>query len=109
MAGELSLESRKQAEAIVEKLIQRTKASHAGVFVETVIAPSMKTALAQVVQVPGISGLPNNSILFEFPQNEAEEIKEVIEGARLISPLNYNICILRSSEFRFGYRKNIHI
>ena len=109
VAGELSIESRKQAEAIVEKLIQRTKASHAGVFVETVIAPSMKTALAQVVQVPGISGLPNNSILFEFPQNEAEEIKEVIEGARLISPLDYNICILRSSEFRFGYRKNIHI
>ena len=109
VGGELSIETRKQAEAIVEKLIQQTKASHAGVFVETVIAPSMKTALAQVVQVPGISGLPNNTILFEFPQNDPEEIKEVIDGARLISPLKYNICILRSSEFRFGYRKNIHI
>jgi hypothetical protein len=109
LQASLSPESEKEAQNIAEKLIKRTEASHAGVFVETVIAPSFKSALAQVLQLPGISGLPNNCVLLEFSREHPEEIPEVAEGARLVAPLGFNLCVLRSSDFRFGYRKNIHI
>jgi amino acid transporter len=109
LKARLSAESERQAQNIAEKLIKRTEVSHAGVFVETVIAPSFESALAQVAQLPGISGLPNNSVLLEFSREHPEEIPEVVEGARLVVPLRFNLCVLRSSDFRFGYRKNIHI
>ena len=40
--------------------------SHAGTFVDTLISPSFESAVTQVLQFPGISGLPNNSMLLEF-------------------------------------------
>ena len=58
--------------------------SRAGVFVDSVIAPTFQLALAQILQMPGISGLPNNCILLEFErENTDDEIDEVIQGARL--------------------------
>ncbi|HKZ53007.1 MAG TPA: amino acid permease [Candidatus Acidoferrales bacterium] len=107
--GKYSAESEKSVDEIESKLIRRTEMTHAGIFVATVIAPSFKTALAQVVQLPGISGLPNNSVLLEFSRTYPEEIEEVVEGARLVAPLGFNVCILRSSEARFGYRKSMHL
>jgi len=109
LAGSLSAESEKEAEEVKKKLIQQTETTGAGVFVTTVTAPSFTTALAQAVQLPGISGLRNNSVLFEYSRNHPEEIDEVVQGTQLMAPLGFNICILRSSEHRFGYRKAIHL
>jgi amino acid transporter len=107
--GGLTPESHKAGLEIEQKLIARTEASHAGVFVTAVIAPSYTTALAQVMQVPGISGLPNNSILFEFPKDRPEELTDIVQGSRLVAPLGFNVCVLRSSGYRFGYHRNIHV
>ncbi|MEE9292569.1 MAG: amino acid permease, partial [Acidobacteriota bacterium] len=107
--GRLTPESHKAAQESERKLIARTEASHAGVFVKALIAPSHTTALAQVIQLPGVSGLPNNSILFEFAKDRPEELEEIIQGARLVAPLGFNVCVLRSSGYRFGYHKNIHV
>jgi len=107
--GSLSAQAEKDANVIEDKLIRRTGMTRAGVFVATVIAPSFKTALAQVVQLPGVSGLPNNSVLFEFSRNHPEEMDEVIEGAQLVAPLGFNVCILRSSDAHFGYHRTLHL
>jgi amino acid transporter len=107
--GHLDPESKKKSRAVLDKLIERTEVSRAGVFVEAVVAPSFKTALAQAVQLPGISGLPNNTVLFEFVPDESEEVDEVIEGVRLVAPLGFNVLVLRSSDARFGYRRHIHL
>jgi len=48
-------------------------------------------------------------LLLEFSREHPEEISEVVAGARLVIPLRFNLCVLRSSDFRFGYRKSIHI
>ncbi|MCP5117272.1 MAG: amino acid permease, partial [bacterium] len=48
---------------IKERLIQRSEASGAGLLVDTVVAPSYEEALAEVIQRPGVSGMPNNSVL----------------------------------------------
>jgi hypothetical protein len=83
--------------------------SRSGVYVTSLVAPSYKAALAQALQLPGISGLPNNSVLFEFEQDHPEEIDEVVEGARTVAVLGFNVCILRSSDARFGFHRIIHL
>jgi amino acid transporter len=95
-----------------EKLIQlidQSRASNAGIYVDTIISPSFKTAVAQMVQIPGIAGMENNSILFEFHEDDQEDIPDIIDGCQFAAMVDYNICVLRSSEHHFGYKNKIHI
>lgn len=41
------------------------------------------TAVAQIVQLPGIAGMENNSVLFEFHEDHPEEADLVIMGFSL--------------------------
>jgi amino acid transporter len=93
----------------LEKLIEMSADSHASIYVDTIISPSFKTAVAQIVQIPGISGMDNNSILFEFHEDDEEDITDIIDGCHFASFVDFNICVLRSSERHFGYKKNIHL
>jgi len=95
--------------AKLEELISQAAVSKAGIYVDTIISPSFKTAVAQIVQIPGISGMENNSILFEFHEDDQADINDIIEGCEFASFVNFNICVLRSSEHHFGYKKKIHI
>jgi amino acid transporter len=92
-----------------ETLIRRTEISHASVFVDEVVAPSYRAALSQLIQLPGISGLDRNSLLFEFDSEHPAEITEIEESAQLVCRLEKNVCVLRSSNARFGYRRSIHV
>jgi amino acid transporter len=107
--GPLDKESNTEAKKIVDKLISQATVSKSGIFVDTIISPSFKTAVAQVIQVPGISGMENNSILFEFQHDEPAGITEIIDGCNFASFVDFNLCVLRSSKRNFGYKKNIHI
>ena len=75
--GDYTFPNEIKARLHVDELIKRTEVSRAGIFVDTLISPTFQLALTQIVQMPGISGLPNNSILFEFNQENPEEIDEV--------------------------------
>jgi len=77
--------------------------------VDTIISPSFRTAVAQIVQIPGMSGMENNSILFEFEKDDMEGLKDIIDGCEFAAAVGYNICVLRSSAHTFGRRKKIHI
>ena len=59
--------------------------------------------------MPGISGLPNNCILLEFDRENTDEVEEVVEGARLAASSLFNVLILRSTGYRFGYKSSIHV
>ena len=98
-----------EARIHVDELIQRTEISRAGIFVDTLICPKFQLAIAQTLQMPGISGLPNNSILLEFDRENPDEINEVGQGARLAANSMFNVLILRSTKYRFGYRSSIHV
>ncbi len=78
-------------------------------YVDTIISPSFKTGVAQIVQIPGIAGMENNSILFEFRKEDDEELQDILEACHFAAVVGFNICILRSSDKHFGYRRNIHI
>ena len=107
--GDYSFSSEVAARLGVDELIQRTEVSRAGIFVDSLICPTFQLALAQTLQMPGVSGLPNNCILLEFHQDNPEEIKEVEQGARLAANAMFNVLILRSTKYRFGYRSSIHV
>jgi amino acid transporter len=93
----------------LEQLIDQVTKSEAGIYVDTIISPSFKTAVAQIVQIPGIAGMENNSILFEFDEEHPEAVTDIIDGCKFASTVDYNICVLRSSERHFGYKKRIDI
>ena len=107
--GDYSFLDEIEARIHVDELIQRTEISRAGIFVDTLICPTFQLAVAQTLQMPGISGLPNNSILFEFDRENLDEINDVGQGARLAMNSMFNVLILRSTKYRFGYRSSIHV
>ncbi|MXX37152.1 MAG: hypothetical protein F4Z85_03575 [Gemmatimonadetes bacterium] len=107
--GEYSFTEEIEARLHVGRLIERTEVSGAGIFVDSLICPSFQAALAQTLQMPGISGLPNNCVLLEFNKEHPEEIAETVQGARLATESMFNVLILRSTNYRFGYRSSIHL
>jgi amino acid transporter len=103
---ETFLESRK----IQDRLIEGIEETDSAIYVDTMISPSMASALAQSLQVPGVSGMENNTILFEFSVHDGPEVlEEVIEGCLMASAPGMNRLVLRHSDLFFGNRKSIHL
>ena len=103
---ETFLESRK----IQARLIEGIEETEAAIYVDTMISPSMASALAQSLQVPGVSGMENNTILFEFSVYDGPEaLEEVIRGCLMASAPRMNRLVLRHTDHFFGNRKNIHL
>ena len=107
--GDYSFSSELQARVHVDELIKRTEVSRAGIFVDSIICPTFHLALSQILQMPGISGLPNNCVLLEFNRDNPDEIEEVEEGIRLVANSLFNVLVLRSTGYRFGYRSSIDV
>lgn len=107
--GEYSLEAARRARGEVRSLIGQTELSGAEVYVDSLIAPSQELALTQALQMPSISGLPNNCLLLEFHPEQPEELVETAAGARTAVENGFHALILRSSPHRFGYRSSIDV
>lgn len=99
----------RDSQAVLSRLLQRTKVSRSNVYVDTLISPSYTSAVAQVLQLPGISGQDNNTILFEFARSQAGELSVISDNYGLIKAAGFDLLILQSSEKGFGYRHEIHI
>ncbi len=104
-----SKESKAVAEAKLQKLIKIASTSKSNIFLETIISPSNTAAIIQAIQQPGISGKPNNMMLFEFKKGEKEWLSHVVDNYNVLKIANYDLCILESSDRGFGYHKDIHI
>jgi len=107
--GFLTAASAEQARQVKARLVEQTAASDAGIYVDTIISPSFKTAVAQTVQLPGVSGLENNSVLFEFRQGDSDALPDIVDGATFACVAGFNLCVLRSSDRHFGYKRRLHI
>jgi amino acid transporter len=107
--GPLTADNNNKAQKTLQRLIEQTQSSKAGIYVDTIISPSFKTAVAQIVQIPGISGLDNNSFLFEFREGDDNSLRDIVEGSSFAAVTGFNICVLRSSDRHFGYNSIIHI
>jgi hypothetical protein len=80
------------------------------IYVDTMISPSMASALAQSLQMPGVSGMDNNTILFEYGVHDpAGALDEVATGLRMAGSTRMNRLVLRHGDNFFGARKSIHV
>jgi len=107
--GYLSKETHHEAEASLRQLIQFAEFAKSNVYLDTLVSPSLRTAIAQVVQIPGVSGKENNMILFEYSKKEPEGLQDIVDNFQLVKATDFDVCVLGSSERNFGYQKEIHI
>jgi hypothetical protein len=107
--GKLDRKSVKNSKKIQKELVEQINVSNANYSVSTVVSPSLRTAVAQVVQFSGISGLDNNTILFEFNTARTDELEDIVDGCKLVDAMKFNIIVLRSTEHNFGFKEKIHI
>jgi len=107
--GYLNAETTKESKEALNRLIHLSQSSKNRVYLDTIISPSYTSAIAQVVQLSGISGKGNNLILFEFSRTNPENLKEITANYRLVESTGFDICILNTSYKSFGDKKEIHI
>ena len=108
--GRLSAETFAESKAVKERLLQLAKREHSAVYMDTVVSPSITSALAQTLQVPGVSGMSNNSILFEFAQRDSEDVvKSVVDQCKFAATTDMTLMVLRHCETHFGSKDSIHV
>jgi solute carrier family 12 (sodium/potassium/chloride transporter), member 2 len=97
------------AEKDLKRLIKMSNVSKSNFYIDTLISPSYTSAIAQLVQLPGISGQDNNMILFEYTDEQTENLKRIIENVGLIRAAKFDLCLLRTSEKGFGFQRDVHV
>ena len=107
--GYVSKETSATADKVMDDLINLAGVSKSKVYLDTVISPSYTSAIAQALQLPGVSGKDNNMVMFEFYNKDPEELKPILENFFLVKALDFDVCILSSSAKNFGYKREIHI
>lgn len=105
--GYYSRDTSQEANGAMQRLIYL--ANESNVFLDTLISPSYTSAIAQVIQLPGVSGKDNNMILFEFAKWQPEDLDSILDNYGLVKSGDFDVCILASSQRNFGRKQSIHI
>jgi amino acid transporter len=101
--------SREQSGQELEKLIKNFQGKGSHVYVDTMISPSYTSAVAQAIQLPGISGMENNMIIFEYDREHPANLKEIVENFALVNAGNFDVCIYGSSKRTINFKNGIHV
>ena len=107
--GYYSRATSKQAAEELSRLIELYDTTNNHVYVDTLISPSYTSALAQAIQVPGISGMENNMVIFEYDKENPENLGEIIENIGLIKAGNFDICLLATCRKEINFKNDIHV
>jgi hypothetical protein len=107
--GFFNNETRGDAEQTLNILMKRADQKKHNVYLDTLISPSYTSAIAQVVQLPGISGMENNMVLFEFFKEKKESLNRIIDNYELVRAAQMDVCILASSTEDIQCRNGIHL
>jgi solute carrier family 12 (sodium/potassium/chloride transporter), member 2 len=108
--GFLGPETHTVSEAARKQVISAGEARDSTLYLDTIVSPSMRSALAQSLQLPGVSGLPNNSVLSEFSvHDEAEVHQEVVDACSMAGSTRMNGLVLRHGDQFFGNHQSIHV
>ena len=107
--GYLSKETYAESQEVMNRLIGVSEFSKSNVYLDTLISPSYTSAIAQVIQLPGVSGKENNMILFEFSKASPDNLEDIVDNFQLIKSMEFDICILATSDRKFGIKREINI
>jgi len=109
ITGYLSRSTMEESRKVLKRLVRLADVSRSNIYVDTIVSPSYSSALANVVQLPGISGKENNLILFEFSRSTHDHLDEIITNYRMVASAGFDLCVLGSTDRGFGYRRELHI
>ncbi|HUX58447.1 MAG TPA: amino acid permease [Bacteroidales bacterium] len=98
-----------QAEEELARLIETYDSTNNHVYVDTLISPSYTSAIVQAIQVPGISGMENNMVIFEYDKDDPENLEEIVENIGLLKAGNFDVCLLASGRKNFIFKNGIHV
>jgi len=107
--GYYSKTAHDQAGEVMDLLIERAESRKTNVYVDTIVSPSYTSAIAQIIQMPGVSGLDNNMILFEYDKKDPKNLEQIVENYSLVRSGSYDVCILGGSNRGVNYHEGIHI
>ncbi|MBN2519033.1 MAG: amino acid permease [Bacteroidales bacterium] len=97
-----------QSKIELEKLIKNL-GDKSYVYIDTIISPSYTSAVAQSIQIPGIAGMENNMLIFEYDKEKPEELNDIIDNFNLVNSGSFDVCILASSRKSILFKNGIHI
>ena len=106
--GYYSKSTTEQSENELRRLIKNVHAD-SYVYIDTIISPSITSAISQSIQIPGIAGMENNMVIFEFDKEDPVELENIISNFNLVKSGNFDICILASDRKPIRYKNGIHV
>ncbi len=106
--GYYSKNTYKQSNIELKKLLANIGTKNS-VYIDTIISPSYTSAIAQSIQIPGIAGMENNMVIFEYDKEEPEGLKDIIDNFGLVNAGNFDVCIYASNRKSINYKNGIHI
>lgn len=107
--GYYSKETAEKAEYELRRLIRIYGKRRSHTYIDTIISPSYTSAIAQSIQVPGISGMENNMVLFEFDKEEPKGLPVILDNYAMVNSGCFDVCVLASSRSETDFRNEIHI
>lgn len=108
ISGYYSKATVKQARDEFSKLLrQYGEENH--VYIDTLISPSYTSAIAQAIQIPGIAGMENNMVMFEFDKENYSNLDDITDNFSLVNSGDFDICILGSSSKPMHFKNGIHV
>ena len=72
-------------------------------------SPSNTSAIAQAIQIPGITGMENNLVIFEYDKENPVDLPEIVDNFSLVNSGDFDIAILAGSQRDIQYKNGIHL
>jgi len=109
LEGYLCKETMEEAEACRERLLKMTELAGTEIYIDTIISPSSTGTIANICQLPAVSGTRNNLLLFEFARNNPHNLNDILDNFKMMKVANFDVALLSSTERNFGLKKEINI
>ncbi|MCL2511808.1 MAG: hypothetical protein FWF09_07135 [Bacteroidales bacterium] len=107
--GLFSKQTYAESREILKELIDSMSERESTLYIDTMISPSYKSAIAQVIQSPSISGMENNMVVFEYDKSHPEELTQILGNAGFVRAGDFDICIFGNCATPIRYRNGIHV
>jgi len=107
--GYYSRESVAKTKDIKAEILKRNKELNHNVYIETIISPSYTSAIAQSIQIPGISGMKNNLVLFDFERSNKKDAARIAENVSLIRAGDFDIGVFSFVKEMKYTENSIHV
>ena len=107
--GYYSRQSNLKAKHELKRLIRIFDHIDNHVYIDTIISPSYSAAIVNAIQVPGIAGMENNMVIFEYDKDHPKNLGAIIENFGLVNAGAFDICIIGSSRKQINFKGDIHL